>query len=62
MTIEEAKKLNSGDYVTFDGRKYKVVNIKERRAALSNEIYIEIKCQRGTNVMWTSNKWVDTCS
>lgn len=62
MTIEAAKKLCKGDYVMYDNKKYKVLNIKEMQSALSNEKYVEMKCCRGSCTMWLSNNWVEPYS
>lgn len=58
MNIEEAKKLNKGDYIMYHNLKYKVLNIKEHRTVFNN-VYIEIKCQRKNEILWLPNKFVE---
>lgn len=60
MTIEEAKSLVKGDYVFYNGIKYKVMNTKEHRSAQTNEIYVNIKCSRQNEIIWVDNKFVET--
>lgn len=59
MTIEAAKKLSKGDCVLFNNEKYKVLHVKELRAADTNEIYICVKCRKGTETIWLHNKYID---
>ena len=57
MTVNEAKKLNKGDYILYNGLKYKVLNTKECRSASTNEIYVSIKCCRQNETLWLFNKF-----
>lgn len=59
MTVEEAKKLCKGDYVVFNNEKYKVANVKELRSASSNEPYVQIKCYKGSHILWAPNNWIE---
>lgn len=59
MTVKEAKSLVKGDYVFYNGIKYKVVNTKECRSVRTNEIYINIKCSRQNEIIWIDNKFVE---
>jgi hypothetical protein len=59
MTIEEAKELNNGDYVFYNGFKYKVLHIKEHRDAHTNEPYVTVKCSRNNETIWLNNKFVE---
>lgn len=58
MTVEEARLLKKGDYVFYKDIKYKVLHIKECRASHTNEIYINIKCQRQNETAWLTNNFV----
>jgi hypothetical protein len=59
MTVEEAKKLNKGDYVFYKGQKYKVLHTQERRANDTNEVYIAIKCSNKNETLWLPNKFAE---
>lgn len=56
MTYEEAKNLNIGDYVLYNGLKYKVLHIKEHRSAWTNELFMFIKCKRKDDILQLTNK------
>lgn len=55
MTVEEARKLNKGDYILYNNKRYKVLNTQERRRADNNEIYVSIKCIHITSTLWLPN-------
>ncbi len=57
MTVEEAKLLNKGDYIFYNGVRYKVLHTKECRCAHTNEIYVSIKCARQKETLWLMNKF-----
>lgn len=59
MTIEEARNLSKGDYILYNGKKYKVLNTKELRANDTNEVYISIKCSNKNETWWLPNKFVE---
>ena len=63
MTVEEAKKLNKGDYILYKNKKYKVLHTKELRAHDTNEIYISIKCCNKNEILyWLPNKFAEVIS
>lgn len=62
MTVEEAKKLNKGDYVFYKGQKYKVLHTQERRANDTNEVYISIKCSNKNATWWLPNEFAEGIS
>lgn len=59
MTVEDAKKLNKGDYVFYNGKMYKVLNVKELRAYDTGEVYINIKCGSKNETLWLPNKFAE---
>ena len=59
MTVEEAKCLIKGDYVIYNGLKYKVLHIKELRNSHTNELLITIKCNRRNETLWLNNEFVE---
>lgn len=59
MTVEEARKLNKGDYISYKSKRYKVLHIKEARAHDTNEVYVSIKCTRKTETLWLPNSFAE---
>ena len=62
MTVEEAKRLNKGDYVLYKNLKYKVLHTKEHRHASTNEPYIVVKCIRKNAITHLSNEFIEMCN
>lgn len=62
MTVGEALRLNKGDCVFYKNNKYKVLFVKEKRSAASGEIYVEVKCRRGSETTWFSNIFIENIS
>ena len=59
MTVEEARVLNKGDYIFYNNLEYKVLHSKEHRK-FNNEVFIEIKCRRGNEILWLVNSLIDS--
>lgn len=61
MTVEEARNLCKGDYVLYQGLRYKVLHTKEHRSASTNELYIIVKCSRMGGTYRFGNEFVELC-
>lgn len=59
MTVEEARKVNKGDYILYNKKRYKVSRTQERRRADNNEIYVSIKCINGAETLWLPNSFAE---
>lgn len=59
MTVEEARRLNKGDYIYYNNKSYKVLHTKEARAHDTNEVYVRIKCTRKTETLWLPNSFAE---
>lgn len=59
MTVEEAKKLNKGDHILYNGLEYKVLHTKRHRSVSTNELFVTIKCSRQNEILWLDNEFVD---
>jgi translation elongation factor P/translation initiation factor 5A len=63
MTVEEARKLNKGDYVVYNGSLLRVLSIKECRDAYTNELYISVRCRkkyaRSGETLVLSNEYIE---
>ena len=59
MTVEKAKSLIKGDYITYNSLKYKVLYIKEHWNVHTNELQITIKCSRQNETLWLDNEFVE---
>ena len=59
LTIDDAKKLNRGDYIFYNNEKYKVLHVKELISSSTNEPYISIKCKNKNLIAWLTHEFVD---
>lgn len=59
MTLEEARNLNNGDYILYNGLKYKALHVKEHRNAHTNELCVTIKCSRQNETIWLSSELIE---
>lgn len=59
MTLEEARNLNKGDYILYNGLKYKLLHVKEHRNAHTNELCITIKCSRQNEIIWLNSELIE---